>query len=88
MAEIVDYKKWRSAWLVINPDKSSRYIIEHYYRKLKEKAIPFEVKKDIGLRMFSITFCLNGRIIDASKQLVYKELGADQDYQSVLNDQC
>ena len=32
--------------------------------------------------------CLNDRIIDASKKLVCKELGADQDYQSVLNDQC
>ena len=46
LAEIVDGKKWRLAWLIINPDKHScRYIIERYYCKLNEKAIPFEEKK-------------------------------------------
>ena len=42
MVEIVDYKKWRSTWLAIYPDKQSWYIIERYYCKLHKKTIPFE----------------------------------------------
>ena len=33
LAETVDDKKWRSAWVVINPGKHSWYMIEHYYWK-------------------------------------------------------
>ena len=43
--EIVDDKKLRFTWFVINPGKHLRYIIERYYWKMNEKAIPFEVKK-------------------------------------------
>ena len=43
--EIVDDKKLRFTWFVINPGKHSRYIIERYYWKMNEKAIPFEEKK-------------------------------------------
>ena len=41
-AEIVDGKKCGSAWVVVNPGKHSWYIIERYYWKLNEKAIPSE----------------------------------------------
>ena len=43
--EIVDDKKLRFTWFVINPGKHSRYIIERYYWKMNEKTIPFEEKK-------------------------------------------
>ena len=46
LAEIVNDKKWRSAWLANNPGKHSWHIIEHYYWKLKEKAIPLEEKTE------------------------------------------
>ena len=46
LAEIVDDKKWRPKWVIINPGKHSWYIIERYYWKLNEKAIPSEKKKD------------------------------------------
>ena len=46
LAEIVDDKKWRFAWLVINTCKHSWYIINRYYWKVNEKAILFEEKKD------------------------------------------
>ena len=45
LVEIADDLKWRSAWLVIEPDKHSLYITERYYKKLNEKAIPFQEKK-------------------------------------------
>ena len=45
LAEIVNDKKWRSAWIVINPGKHSWYIIELYYWKLNEKVIQSEEKK-------------------------------------------
>ena len=46
LAEIVDDKKWKFAWVVINPGKHSWYMIERYYWKLNKKAIPSEEKKD------------------------------------------
>ena len=46
LADIVNDNKWRSTWLVINPDKHSWYITEYYYRKLNEEATAFEEKKD------------------------------------------
>ena len=46
LAEIVCDKKWRSAWVFINPGKHSWYIIERYYWKLNKKAVPSEEKKD------------------------------------------
>ena len=63
LAEIVDDKKLKSAWLVINPGKHSWYIIERYYWKLNEKAIPFMEKKDLLdiIRFISITFTLRTR---------------------------
>ena len=100
LAEIVDDKKRRSAWVVINPGKHSWYIIELYYWKLNEKAIPSEEKKDklywlmndLYQRHFedeeilrSPTAWLNDRIIGAAQKLFCKKLGADGDYQSVLN---
>ena len=47
LAEIVDDKKWKSAWVVINPGKHSWYIIERYYWKLNKKAIRLRRKKMI-----------------------------------------
>ena len=44
--QIVDEKKWRFRSLVINPEKYSWYIIESYYWKSNEKAIPSKEKKD------------------------------------------
>ena len=50
LAKIVDNKKWKSAWLVINPEVHNWYTIERYYWKSsgKAKAIPFEEKKVEG----------------------------------------
>ena len=45
LAEIVCDKKWRSAWVFINPGKHSWHIIERYYWKLNKKAVPSEEKK-------------------------------------------
>ena len=45
-AEIVDDKKWRSEWLIINLGKHLWHIIERYYWKLNEKVFPFDEKKD------------------------------------------
>ena len=45
LAEIVNNKKWRSAWVVINPDKHSWYIIERYYWKLMKKPFCMRTKK-------------------------------------------
>ena len=44
--EIVDDKKWKSAWIVINPGKHLWYIIERHYYKLNGNSILFEDKKD------------------------------------------
>ena len=102
LAEIVDNKKWKSAWLVINPEVHNWYTIERYYWKSsgKAKAIPFEEKKVEGYWLKnglyhiyledkeilrSPTAWLNDRIMDAAQKLICKELGADDDYQSVLN---
>ena len=100
LAEIVNNKKWRSAWIVINHDKYSWYIIERYYWKLNEKAILYEEKKDklywLKNNLYHLLFegeeilCsptawLNDRIMDAAQKLICKKLGADDDYQSVLN---
>ena len=40
LAEIINDKKRGSVWVVINPDKHSWNIIERYFWKLNEKAIP------------------------------------------------
>ena len=58
LAEIVDDKKWRSAWFAINSGKNSRYLIKCYYWKLNENAISSEEKKDklYWLEIISITF--------------------------------
>ena len=100
LVEIVGDKKWRSAWVVINPGKHSWYIIERYYWKLNKKAIPSDEKKDKlcqlknALYHFhfegeeilrSQTFWLNERIMDVAQKVICKELGVDDDYQSVLN---
>ena len=93
LAEIVDIKKWRSAWIVINPGKHSWYIIERYYWKLNEKAIPSEVKKDklYWLKnLYHRYFVSNGLVVQTAlrkwlKRLICKKLGADDDYHSVLN---
>ena len=100
LAEIVDDKKWRPKWVIINPDKHSWYIIERYYWKLNEKAIPSEKKKDklYWLKndlyhlhfedeeiLLSPTAWLNDRIMNTVQKLICKTLGADEDYQSVLN---
>ena len=94
LGEIADDKKWRSAWVVINPDKHSWYIIERYYWKLNEKAIPSEEKKDklYWLKndlyhiyfedeeiLWSPTAWLNDRIRDAAQKLICKKLGADDE---------
>ena len=100
LAEIVDDKKRRSTWLVMNPDKYSWYIIERYYWKLNEKAIPFEEEKDklywLKNDLYHLHFedeeilrystaWLNDHIMDAAQNLICKELGADDDYKSLLN---
>ena len=64
-----------------------------YCCKLHEKAIPSEEKKDNLYHLHfgdkevlrSPTALLNDRIMDAAQKLVCKKLGADDDYQSVLN---
>ena len=100
LAEIVDDRKWRSVWVVTNLAKHSWYIIELYYWKLNEKAILSEEKKDklYWLKndlcplhfqdeemLWSPTAWLNNRIMDATQKVICKKLGADDDYQSVLN---
>ena len=91
LAEIVDGKKLRSAWLVINPRKHSWYIIERYYWKLNEKAIPFKEKKDkhywLNKDLYHLQFedekiprspvaWLNDCIMGAAQKLICKKLGA------------
>ena len=83
LAEIVDDKKWRSAWVVINPDKHSWYIIERCYWKLNVKTIPSEEKKcwlenDLCLPPIEgkeIPRCpttwLNNRIMRAAQKLIW-----------------
>ena len=58
LAEIVDNKKWRSAWSAINSGKHSRYLIKRYYWKLNGNTISSEEKKDklYWLKIISITF--------------------------------
>ena len=100
LADIVDENKWRFRSLVINPEKHSWYIIESYYWKSNEKAIPSKEKKDklywLKNNLYhhqlegeeivrSPTAWLNYRIMDTAQKSVYKKLGADNDYQSVLN---
>ena len=90
----------RSAWVAFNHGKHSWYIIERYYWKLNEKSILSVEKKDklYWLRndlchfhfedeeiLQSPTAWLNDRIMNAAQKLIYKKLGADDDYQSVLN---
>ena len=75
-------------------------MIERYYWKSSAKSIHFEEKKDDvywlknGLYHLSLedeeilrtpTALLNDRIMDAAQKLICKELGAEYDYQSVLN---
>ena len=102
LAQIFDDKKWKSAWLIINPDKHSWYITERYYWKCNEKAIPFEEKNDklcwLENDLHNLHFkdeeilqslmrWLNNRIVDVAQKLIYLELGANEDYKSVLNAQ-
>ena len=87
LAKIVDDKKSRSAWLSINSEKHSWYIIERCYWKLNEKVIPSNEKKEFEDEeiLRSPTAWLNNRIMDAAQKLIFKKLGADDDYQSILN---
>ena len=86
--------------MIGNRDEHSWYIIERYYWKLIEKAIPPEEKKDklhwlkndlyhLPIEdeelLRSPTAWVKDRIIDAAKSLICKKLGADVDNQSVLN---
>ena len=63
LAEIVDDKKWKFAWLVIKPKVQSWYTIERYYWKSPAKAIPVKEKKvDVyWLKNGLITFTLKTR---------------------------
>ena len=71
-----------------------------YNRALLLEAIPFEEKKDklywLKNDLYHLHFddeeilryttaWLNGQIMDAAQKLICKELGADDDYKSVLN---
>ena len=100
LAEIIDDKKWKSAWLVVTPTKHSWYLIERYYWKSSPKSNSLVQKQDdmYWLKndlyhlyiedekiLRSPTSWLNDRIIDAAQKLICKEIGAWHDYQSVLN---
>ena len=62
LVEIVGDKKWRFAWVVINPGKHSWYIIERYYWKLNKKAIPSDEKRETLLvKECSLSLSLRGR---------------------------
>ena len=89
LAKIVDDKKWRSEWVVINPRKHWWYIMIRYYWK-KDKL--YWLKNDLYHLHFedvkiprSPTALLRDSITDATQKLICRKLGADDDYQSVLN---
>ena len=100
VAELIRHKHWKSAWLILMPDKCS------WRKTLKEKKDSFvnnNLETDSNQRdgfwlrnenfylkvedkniLLSSNAWLNDKIMDASQTLICKALGT-QDYQSVLN---
>ena len=49
--ELISNKKWKSAWLVLLPDRNSRYTIQRTYcQKALEKSEESAVKNNLNVR--------------------------------------
>ena len=94
-------RKWKSAWLILSPQKHSWFTIDRFYWKGNRKAM--EILDDsnsskVWLKtadylltekekniLLRDTEWLNNNIMDAAQKLICKALGSLESYQSVLN---
>ena len=92
---------WKSAWLILSPQKHSLFTTDRLYWKGDRKAM--EISDDsnsskVWLKtadylltekekniFLSDTEWLNDNIMDAAQKLIYKALDSLESYQSVLN---
>ena len=103
ISEVVNKRKWKSSWLLLEPEKHPMYRIRKFYWIVTDNEAPSEapskgeelwihnelyyIKKEDANILHSENAWLNDRIIDAVQKLICKTLGDEGNYQSVLNTQ-
>ena len=99
ISEVVNNRKWKSSWLLLEPEKHSMYRIRKFYWIVTDNEAPskgeefwihnelYYLKSEDANILHSENAWFNDRIIDAAQKLICKTHGDEGNYQSVLNTQ-